>query len=418
MNKHKIILHLDMNSYFATMEQQAYPHLRGKPVGVAGKGPGERTIISGASIEAKRMGVKGVMSTWEAKKICPELIIVPANYDRYIFTSKRIFSLLETLSPKIEIFSIDEAFMEINGSYDDAILIAKQAKALIRRQIGEWVTCSVGISYGKTLAKLASELQKPDGLTVIKPEGFTDIAKKIPIEDLCGIGRRLAPKLHQLGVSTIFEMGRIPKSTLTTTFGDFTGSWMHNIGNGIDNNQLHSFRDLPEEKSIGHAYTLPRDIASTEDIKSVLLYLSEKVGRRLRKKGLMGRTVSVYVRFGDGGGWGDRLTTQEYILDGYQIYRAGERLVEKNSYLRPVRLVSITISNLSKQTNLTAPLFSDQVRYEKLLTAVDDINNRFGSFTIHRGRLNLVKDKIYSLPDGRNKRLYTPSFNSFSKRFS
>ncbi|HUD20897.1 MAG TPA: DNA polymerase IV [Candidatus Saccharimonadales bacterium] len=443
----KIILHLDANSYFATLEQQAYPHLRGKPVGVAGKGPGERTVISGASIEAKKLGIKGAMSTWEALKICPQLIIIPANYDRYIFTSQRIFRLLETLSPKVEIFSIDEAFLELpaqetnskfqtlnskiisdlgfsasdfrtaeDKAYLNAINVALQAKRMIRRQIGEWVSVSVGISYGKTLAKFASELQKPDGLVVIRPGDFTEVAKKASVGDLCGIGYRLTPRLNQLGVETVYDLGRIPPKTLTDVFGDSAGNWMHRIGNGLDDNQLHSFHDLPEEKSVGHSYTLPRDLTSIEQAKSVLLLLAEKVGRRLRRKNFLARTVSVYFRFGEGGGWGERATGQEYLMDGFQIFQAGERILNRCPYFKPIRFINITVSDLAKQVTLTAPLMADQIHLEKLITAVDQINDRWGAFTIHRGRLNKIRERIFSLPDGRNKRLYSPQFNSFSKR--
>lgn len=438
----RIVLHLDMNSYYATLEQQAYPNLRGKPIGVAGKPArnagtslagegvslpatpglawqaGERTVVVGASIEAKKLGVKGAMSTWEAKKICPQIIIVPANYDRYIFVSQRIFSLLERFSPKVEVFSIDEAFVDlpIQASWDDAVAIAKQMKQLIKTQIGSWVTCSIGISYGRTLAKLASELQKPDGLTVIKPENFNEIAQKTAVEELCGIGYRIRPRLNQAGIFTIAELGQAPKLMLTEMFGDFTGTWLHNIGNGIDDNRIRSFHDLPHEKSIGHSYTLPRDIASIEDVKKVALLLCERVGVRLRRKNLIGRTVSVYLRFGDKTGWGQRATQKEYILDGLDIYHAVERLLNDLPYPKPVRLLAISITDLAKQVQVTRPLFWERQRYEQLIKSVDRINNRYGEFTVHRGALSQLKKRIFKLPDGRNKRLYIPHVSPFLKR--
>ncbi len=414
----KVVLHIDANSYYASLEQQAYPNLRGKPVGVAGKGRGERTVVVGASIEAKKLGVKTAMGAWEARKICPEIIIIPANYDRYSFVSKRIFSMLERFSPKVEVFSIDEAFVELpnNATWDDAVAIAQQMKRLIRKQIGEWVTCSIGISYGKTLAKLASELKKPDGLTVIRPEDFTAIAKITPIEELCGIGYRIGPRLNQMGVFTIAELGAIPKKMLIEAFGDFTGSWLHNIGNGIDNNLVHSFRDLPQEKSISHNYTLPKDLSSMEDVKKAILLLSERVGVRLRKKNLVGRTVSVYLRFSDHTGWGERHTQKEYIFDGLQIYQATLPALEKLPYNKPVRFIGVCISELSQAVNITEPLFEIDRKYKGLIKAVDKINVRYGEFTVHRGALANIRHRIFSLPDGRNKRLYTPSSSPFLKR--
>lgn len=414
----KIILHLDMNSYYATLEQQAYPNLRGKPIGVAGKGRGERTVMVGASIEAKRLGVKGAMSTWEAKKICPQIIIIPANYDRYIFTSQRIFSLLERFSPQVEVFSIDEAFIHLpnHASWEDAVSIATQMKQLIKRQIGEWVTCSIGISYGKTIAKLASEMQKPDGLTVIKPEDFPAIAEKTPIEELCGIGGRLGPRLNQLGVMTIAQLGQMPKDMLTKVFGDFTGSWMSNIGQGIDDNRVRSFRDLPQEKSIGHSYTLPRDLRSYEDVRSVLLLLCERVGVRLRRKGLMSRSVSVYFRFDDHTGWGTQHRNREYILDGLQIHQAASNLFSEIPFFKPVRLIAVTVGELAKQVEVTKPLFLEQQHYEKLVEAVDKINARYGEFTVCRSSLINLRQRIFKLPDGRHKQLYIPQASPFIKR--
>jgi len=417
------ILHIDMNSYFATLEQQAYPNLRGRPVGVAGKGSGERTVVTAASIEAKKLGVRSGMSSWEAKRLCPDLIIIPASYDRYIFTSKRIFALLERISPTVDVFSIDEAFANLgpDTSWDQAIKLAKQFKCLVRDYIGNWVTCSIGISYGKTLAKLASELQKPDGLTVIRPEDFGQMATETRIEQLCGIGWGLRPRLNQLGIVTIRELGQAPKALLLKTFGDFTGTWLHNIGNGIDQNILRSFRTLPQEKSVGHSYTLPRDIHSLEDAKKTLLLLSERVGVRLRRKGLIGRTISVYVRFHDRGGWGQSATQQEYIHDGYDIFQAGAKLLDQIGSPPPIRLLAITISELVQQVQVSQPLFEQKRRYEDLVESLDTINDRYGEFTVFRGSLATLKRRIHNLPDGRNKRIYLPhisEINPFTKRIT
>lgn len=415
------ILHLDMNSYFATMEQQAYPNLRGRPIGVAGKGRGERTVITGASIEAKKLGVESAMSTWEALRICPQLIVVPANYERYISTSKRIFSLLERFGPKVDVFSIDEAFIDLGRdiSWEEAEEMARQMKILIKKYIGSWVTCSIGISYGKTLAKLGAELKKPDGLTVIKPEDLPRLAKTIPVEKLCGIGFRIRPRLNRMGVTTVAELGAMPKDTLRAVFGDFTGSWLHNIGNGVDDNILRSFRDLPQEKSIGHSYTLPRDLHNMDDVKRVMLLLAERVGVRLRRKGLIGKTVSVYLRFHDRSGWGESKTQKEYLLEGYQIYKAGERLFQSLTSPPAVRLVAISISDLVEKTQTTVPLFSLDRQREEASDAVDKINNRYGEWTVHRGILHKIRSRIFNLPDGRNKRNYVPEVtevNPFTKR--
>src|SRR3989344_4958683 len=419
------ILHIDMNSYFATLEQQAHPSLRGKPIGVAGKGKGERTVVCGASIEAKKFGLKSGMSTWEALRLCPQLIIIQAAYDRYSFTSKRIFDLLERFGPKDDVFSIDEAFLDLGTdiSWEEAKNLAVKIKQLIRTEIGECVSSSVGVSYGRVLAKLASEMQKPDGLTIIRPEDFARIAAIMQIEELCGIGFRLRPRLNRMGITTISEMGRMPRDMLITVFGLHTGSWLHDISNGIDNNILHSWRDLPQEKSIGHSYTLPHNISNISDVKKVLLLLSERVGVRLRAKRLVGKTISTYLRFEDGSGWGERRTQKEYLLDGYQIYRAGERLLNsagwRTSVSKTGRLIAITISDLVSQYEATSPLFEATQANEELTHAVDKINNRYGEWTIHRGLIHKIRQRIFNLPDGRDKRKYIPQMthiNPFTKR--
>jgi len=415
------ILHLDANSYFATLEQQAHPNLRGRPIGVAGKGRGERTVVCAASIEAKELGIRSGMSTWEALRLCPQLIIIPASYDRYIFTSKRIFNLLEQFGPKVDVFSIDEAFLDLGAeiSWADAEVLAEQIKRRIRAEIGEWVSCSIGISYGRTLAKLASEMKKPDGLVVIRPEDFPVVAATTPIEDLCCIGWALRPRLNRMGVVTIADLTKTPLEMLIAVFGPHTGTWLHRIGGGIDDNILRSYRELPQEKSIGHSYTLPRDISNFSDVKKVLLLLSERVGVRLRHKKLIGKTVSVYLRFGDKTDWGSRHSQKEYLLEGYQIYQAGTRQLNSLTEIKPVRLVAVTISDLIGQQETTAPLFADGRSHEQLAHAVDQLNDRYGEWTIHRGVLHKIKSRIFNLPDGRDKRKYLPEIthvNPFTKR--
>lgn len=421
MNRSKII-HLDMDSYFATMEQQAYPNLRGKPLGVAGKGKGERTVVTGASIEAKKFGIRSGMSSWEALRLCPHLILIPASYDRYAFSSRRIFALLERFSPRVDVFSIDEAFIDLGEdiSWQDGVTVAKRIKELIRINIGSWVTCSIGLSYGRTLAKLASEMDKPNGLTLLRPEDFEDIARITPVEELCGIGYRFKSRLNRLGVSTVEDMGKIPKEMLIQVFGDFVGTWMNNIGNGVDNSLIRSFRALPREKSVGHSYTLPRDVRLLSDAKKVLLLLSERVGVRLRRKGLIGKSISVYLRFEDRSGWGQSQIQKEYIDDGHQVYKAAERLLRNlNTNHRPIRLVAVTIGNLVARTESTQQLFDADKKYEHLTKSLDSLNERYGEFTVFRATLSTIRRKVLNLPDGRNHRQFIPKIsevNPFTKR--
>lgn len=401
-----MILHLDMNSYFATVEQQCNPFLRGKPVCVGGKSDNNRTVCAAASYEAKKYGVKSGTSVWEAKKLCPHIQVVPADYTKYQFISRQVFSLLSEYSDKVEIFSIDEAFIDLNHieTYTEAAVLAQEIKYRIKNQIGDYLKCSVGLSENKLLAKLASEKQKPDGLTIIKKDDIDVVLSTTPIEDLCGIGRRLQYHLNQLGITKVGELGRYPLDNLIKLFGSHTGLHLQQMGQGIDPSPVLSYFDFPPEKSFGHAYTLPVDISNIDDIKKVLLKLSEKVGRRLRKKGFSGQTIHLYLRFNDFSGTGQQVTTH-FIQDGFDIYQTALTILSCQNLQKPIRLISVSISNLSSSQTISQTLFPRDKKAQQLLKATDIINDHFGEFTVFRGVLTHIKDRIENIPDGRSKRL-------------
>jgi len=409
--KNRIVLHLDMNSYFASMEQQANPLLRGKPIGVAGKPGSERTVITAFSIEAKKFGLSSGMNAYEAKRLCPQLIIVPANYNRYIFTSKRIFAILEKFSPAIDIFSIDEAFIALDKweDWSSAEQIARQIKLAIRQAIGQQATCSVGISYGKVMAKLASKRQKPDGLTIIRPEDFATIARGTAIQEICGIGPRLGPRLNRLGIFTLADLGRTTRNLLTSVFGLAAGTWLYELGQGRDNGEIRSFRHLPQEKSVSHAYTLPHDLSQPEEIKEMILLLAERVGEDLRSKGLAGRCVSLFLRSSHFTGWGQSVSQKAYIADGYQIYQVAANLLNSASLYQPIRLIGVAISDLVKQSLLPKPLLPYMIRTERLSQAVDRLNSRHGRQTVYRAATANWRRRVINLPDGRQGRYYAPN---------
>lgn len=414
-----MIMHLDMNSYFATAEQQSNPYLRGKPICIAGKGKNDlpasanaqasqagRTVCAAASIEAKKYGVKSGTSVWQAKVLCPNIQIVPADYEKYQFISRQVFALLEEYTPKIEIFSIDEAFMDLDHieTYTEAAVLADEIKWRIRTQIGDYLKCSVGLAENKLLAKLASEKQKPDGLTIIKKNDVLAVLEETPIEEICGIGRHLQFRLNQLGIKKVAELGRYPLANLIKLFGINTGQLLKKMGQGIDSSKVLPYFEFPAEKSFGHSYTLPSDISDLEDVKKVLLKLSEKVGRRLRKKGFFGRTIHIYLRFHDFTGFSQQITTHS-IQDGFEIYQTGLKMIEKFDFKKPVRLIGISIGNLSQAQDVTPTLLTYDRKREQLLKATDKINDHFGEFTIFRAALTKIKNRIENIPDGRNKRI-------------
>lgn len=413
----KTILHLDMNSYFATVEQQSNPFLRGKPICVAGKGSGERTVCAAASIEAKKYGIKSGFGIWQAKKLCPNIIVVPADYSKYQFISQQIFKILESYTPLVEVFSIDEAFMDVTQTashtskvWERQRQIAEQIKMRIQEEIGDYLKCSIGIAPNKLLAKLASEMVKPDGLTIIRSQDIDTILAKTPIEDLCGIGFRLKKRLNNLGIYTAKELGEFPEKSLIKIFGPHLGTLLHNMGRGRDDSPVLPYYQVPEEKSFGHSYTLPRNITALQDAKKVLLKLSEKVGRRMRQKGFMGRTLHLYLRFFDFSGFGQRVTLSKYINDGFTIYRVAEGLLGRYMGVKPIRMLGISVSNVLHTNQISLPLLQEDIREEKVLRTLDKINDKYGEFTVFRGALVEIKDRIENIPDGRNKRMMELGF--------
>jgi DNA polymerase-4 len=401
-------MHVDMNSYFANVEQQSNPFLRGKPVCVAGKGSSERTVCAALSIEAKRLGCKGPMSVWEAKYICPTIIVVQADYVKYQFISRRLFTILESYTPTLEIFSIDEAFLDVTGickNYEEAQKIAYDIKRRLKEEIGDYLTCSIGISHNKLLAKLASEMQKPDGLTIIDKNNIDNVLVRTPIEDICGIGRALTKKLHQLGVKTMTELGHIDLKRLVHFFGPHQAKTLYFIGRGMDENPVLPYYEYPTEKSFGHSYTLPKNIFKTNEAKPVLLKLSETLARRLRQAKVSGQTIHLYVRFSDFTGLSQQTTVSYFINNGLKIYETAINIMRQYKLNKPIRALSITVTNLRRDQDTSQPLLARDIQDEKLTKAVDIINDRYGEFTIFRSSLTKVKNKIQNIPDGRNKRI-------------
>ena len=295
--KDRIILHLDMNAFFASVEQQANPALRGKPIAVIGSNG--RTVITTASYEARKFGVKTGMAIWEAKRQCPQIILVVGDNRKYTYTSTRIFNMMLDYTPLVEVFSIDEAFLDVTHSlkiFGTPERIAYLMKARIKQSFG--LTCSIGIGPNKLLAKLASDMKKPDGLTIIRPDEVSQVLEPLPIKDLCGVGSRMERHLNLLGIKTIGELGRFPVDILKRKFG-VNGQHLHDMGLGIDHSPVVPASDQDKVKSVGHSMTLRRDVSRRQDILKYLLQLSEMVGRRARRYGVSGKTIHLYVRYAD-----------------------------------------------------------------------------------------------------------------------
>ncbi|MDX8398968.1 MAG: DNA polymerase IV, partial [Gallionellaceae bacterium] len=296
MPNNRIIMHIDFNSYFASVEQQANPFLRGKAIGIGGK-PGTRSIVATASVEAKRLGVKTAMGSHEAVEIAPELQMISGDGRKYSEMTGRFLDIFRRHASTIEQFSIDEAFLDVTDDAKDwlgAIAIALRIREDIARELGTYVTASMGIAPNKLVAKIASESDKPNGVTVVQPEDLISFLNARELSDVPGIGLAILRRLKEMGILTMPELRATPLATLETSFKQY-GSFLYFISRGVDHSLVTDVIAPP--KSVGHSYTLPFDTTSPHILRATLLRLCDKVAWRLRKHGLVARGYSALVRF-------------------------------------------------------------------------------------------------------------------------
>ncbi|MDQ7823749.1 MAG: DNA polymerase IV [Candidatus Eremiobacteraeota bacterium] len=385
--RERIILHADMNSYFATVEQQANPLLRGRPIAVGGS-LSSRTVVAAASVEAKKFGVKSGMPLGKAMGLCPGLIVVEGDQDKYMELTTRIFRILRDYTPLLELFSIDEAFLDITDTcerFGGSLEVALGIKRRLREEIGEWIRCSIGIGPSKIIAKLASELKKPDGLVMVEKGEIGALLGRMKLSDLCGIGERMEKRLIDAGIDTIEKLRAAPVEHLVRRFG-ITGHVLHRMSLGEDSSPVLPYYESPPYKSMGHHYTFPRDLEDLEEVKRTLLRLSEQVGRRLRAQHYAGKTITLTLRAFDFFSHRRQRTIGDYIDDGYRIYTEACAIMESLAFRGAVRMIGVSVSSLVKEYR-PLPLFDDERKAHFLLEALDRINDRYGEFTILRASI-------------------------------
>ncbi|MCU0641723.1 MAG: DNA polymerase IV [Candidatus Margulisbacteria bacterium] len=384
-----------MNAYFASVEQAANPLLRGRPIAVGGGTGGKRSVVAACSYEAKARGIKNAMPAWEALRICPDLVIVAGDMNKYIYTSAQIMAQLRTYTPQVEVFSIDEAFLDLTetaGRCGGPVAIAKRVKQWIREKFR--LTCSIGIGPNKLLAKLAGELKKPDGLNELWPPDIPGKIEQIKVSELCGVGRKLEEYLAQMGIRTFGDLHRAPRAKLVKRFGAVWGDHLWQMGQGKDDAPVRPSAYEEAAKSMGHSYTLPGFTTDQAEVKGYLLRLAEQVGRRLRKENCKGNVVHVSLGFGNYQFWGKQRKVEDYLDDGYEIYRVAERLtldaqrfaLRNRPTPNAVRFVGVTVSGLIHDLDQIS-LLPQKEDNKKVLRAVDAINDRYGEFTVERAAI-------------------------------
>ena len=397
----KIILHIDFDSFFASCEQQDNAKFRNKPLGVTATNG--RTCIIASSREAKKLGIKTGTRSYEAFEICPNLNLVPANFVKYFEISKKFLKICQIFSPFVELFSIDEVFMDItltNHLFGGPHKMIEKIKGEISEKIGEYITVSVGISYNRLLAKLASGINKPDGVFEITRNNLEAVYRKSELTDVCGIGEKIKIRLNKIGIYKLLELKDADLELLIREFGPAEAGFLHSVGLGISSDHLNSFTSKPDVKSVGRNYCLPENEYNKTVVLQNLFELCEEVCIKLRRLSKKARTVGFYL--GGNINLHGRKTYSKYFDTGKEMFEFIMNLVDINSF-DYVRRIGILASNLEDSINTPLSLF-DCAKQNKLISTIDEINERFGDHTIRNGFL-LYADKLTTVPNGYTARL-------------
>ena len=390
------ILHIDMDAFFVSVELLRRPELRGKPVVVGGSGP--RGVVAAASYEARSYGVHSAMPGARARRLCPHAVFLPGDHARYSEVSGRVMDLFQSFTPLVEPISLDEAFLDVRGArrlLGSPVEIAHELRARILAQEG--LTCSVGVARVKFLAKLASEAAKPKasptgpvpgpGVFEVAPERELEFLHALPVQALWGVGPATLTRLQRLGVRTIGDLAALPLDTVVGTMGKASGAHLHALANAVDDREV-----VPDQaaKSISHEETFARDRFRRDELNVEVLRLADAVATRLRTSGVVGRTVTLKVRFGDFSTITRSTTVDGGIDSGHQLAKIARDLLAQVDIGAGVRLLGVGVAQFGSDTSqqlslddLLAPeasgTASDWVQAEQ---AIDAVRARFGAASV------------------------------------
>jgi len=390
--KPSTLMHIDINSCFATIEQQANPHLRGKPIVVAAYDSPSGCILA-SSVEAKKLGIKTGMRVKDGKFLYPNLVVLTPDPPKYRDVHLKIRQVLRTYTDIVEPRSIDEFVMNLEGfpSFEKGTWsIAKEIKERIRNEIGEWITVSIGIAPNRFLAKTASNLKKPDGLEEINLHNHKEIFSKLALTDLCGIKRRTAARLATAGIYSVLDFYNANIQKLKQAFQSVCGYYWHLRLRGWEIDDVEF-----ERKSFGNSFALPKPFTSMEELAPILYKLVEKTSQRLREANFKARGVHIAVNYKDGSFWHHGEVTKKELFDSRDIFKESFRVLCHSPYKKPVGILAESCFGLVPYGTSQLELFEDISRKKRLVEALDDINDRWGDFVITPARLLLAKEYVH-----------------------
>ncbi len=389
MKGERRILHVDMDAYFAALETQVCPSLKGKPL-VVGALPGSRGVVASASYEARDYGIRAGMPIQQARRLAPHAEFIPCHPALYIHTSRKILQHLLKITSQVEMFSIDEAYLDVTdllagriadpASWKEIEGLAHDIAGSIERALN--LTCSVGVGPNKLIAKMASKVKKPRGVTLLGHEGFRHMFWSRPVEVLYGVGEKTASSLMILGIETIGELAETSAAYLSRHFGVF-GEALHAMAWGLDDTPVVPSHAAPAAKSLGHEHTLQEDFETPEEGLSLLLALAERVGEDLRRERYAGRCIAIKIRYSDF----SSLLRQKMIAsvtdETRDIYRVARELFLANYCGGGVRLLGVTVGDLVRSAGrIQMGLFPEDGRYRELIETMDRIRDTFGRESI------------------------------------
>jgi DNA polymerase-4 len=389
----KVIFLVDMNSFFISCEMTRHPEIKGKPAAVAGD-PKKRTgIILTANYDARKFGVKTTMPVHQALRLCPDLVLLPPDHRFYSETSRQVMEILSGFSPVVEVNSIDEAWLDMTGCeglFGAPICSARLIMETIQTELG--LPCSIGISENKFLSKMASEMKKPLGITELWREDIVQKLWPLPVQSMYGVGRQTAEKLKPMGIHTVGDLAQSNREALVKKLGR-AGAELQALANGFDNAAVSSHAH-ESAKSIGRSVTLAEDIANLESARTIMLRLSEEVGRAARKQDVKGRTVQITIKYAD-----FRTITRQATVPATshtnEIFTEGYELLKKNWNSRqPVRLLGISLSGFdSVQAAEQLSMFDPKAeaagndKQGRLENALDGLRDKYGKSIVNRAVL-------------------------------
>ncbi|WP_312198437.1 DNA polymerase IV [Anaerospora hongkongensis] len=382
MHVRRYIIHVDMDAFYASIEQRDKPELAGVPVIVGGLS--NRGVVATASYEARKFGVHSAMSMAEARRRCPEAVFITPDHRKYSFVSAQIRQILDRYSPLVEPLSLDEAFLDVTGMdglYADPADIARRIKDEIKQQLR--LTASAGVAPNKFLAKLASDLQKPDGLYIIRPGEEAQVLAGLPVRRLWGVGEVTAASIAKLGIRTIGQFAAADPKLLERHIGRDVYD-LQRLARGLDDRPV-----VPDQqiKSVGNEETFDKDLYQWDEIEKQLLLFADKVGWRLRRLTLSGRTITVKVRFASFKTITRSRTLEEATNLDDTLYHIARELYKSIPSAEGIRLLGLTVSNLQPAGQAMALFDSKQEKQESLHKVVDELKVRFGAAAVMKGRL-------------------------------